>query len=103
MCPGFVRATTPTAVCDEGEYFSFLTLNCELCPAGRYGSSKGLTSALCSGECPLGHFCPSGSILAKANKCPAGRYGSSRGLKTASCSGPCMEGHFCPIGSTSPR
>jgi len=54
----------------------------------------------CSGQCPPGHFCPSGSTT--ATPCPAGKYGISAGLGDANCSGDCPVGHYCPEGSVSP-
>ena len=34
------------------------------CPSGTFGNSTGLSSALCSGPCEAGHFCPPGSVSA---------------------------------------
>jgi hypothetical protein len=70
------------------------------CPPGVYGSTPGLTSALCTAACPKGHYCPEGSPLPQ--ECPAGTYGASSGLTTAACSGLASPGYFCPAASTSP-
>lgn len=58
-----------------------------LCPIGRYGSSSGLSSPLCSGLCSRGF------------------YGSSAGQKNSSCSGSCLAiaGFYCDSGSISPN
>jgi hypothetical protein len=64
------------------------------CPAGRFGSSTGLSSSLCSGPCREGFFCPDGSVSATerlcsspATYCPAGS-GSPRALLEGAGSGP---------------
>jgi hypothetical protein len=41
----------------------------EPCPAGRYGSSVGLGDSQCTGACPAGWFCPTGSSDPRANAC----------------------------------
>lgn len=53
----------------------------------------------CSGPCPAGSYCESGSSL--PSPCPAGRFSSQPGATNSSCEGPCLEGHYCPLGSTS--
>ncbi|CAM9954154.1 unnamed protein product, partial [Hapterophycus canaliculatus] len=69
------------------------------CPSGTFGAAPGLTSANCSSPCPVGSFCPEGSV--DPIPCPAGRYGGREGLSAKECSGLCALGHFCPAGSTS--
>ena len=66
----------------------------ELCPAGKYGSETGLTTATCSGECSAGYYCPAGSINNRANECgsvdkycPAGSA-SPTSVPSDLCSGP---------------
>ena len=71
------------------------------CPAGTFGAFPGLTGPACSGVCPLGHYCPEGSVNATRFACPAGRYGGTVGLTDASCSGLCSAGYYCPAGSIS--
>ncbi len=61
--------------------------------------SKGLSRPNCTGSCPLGHYCPQGSVLPTA--CPAGTYGDDEALTTSACSGLCALGHFCVEGSVS--
>lgn len=72
------------------------------CPPGTYGDEHGLSTDACSGDCPLGHFCPLGSFDAKMNRCPAGRYGFKTKLSQSSCSGLCAQGYHCPEASTTP-
>ena len=45
-----------------------------ICPAGRYGSSTGLSSSACSGACNAGFYCLAGSTAASpaATPCPSG-------------------------------
>lgn len=57
-----------------------------LCPAGRFGSSSGLTNDECSGSCSAGFYCPSGSISAKQVSC---------GVDSTH--------QFCPAGSAKPQ
>jgi hypothetical protein len=37
---------------------------------GTYGSTLGLNTPLCTGECPAGYYCESGSIDATETPCP---------------------------------
>ena len=53
------------------------------CPAGRFGASKGMSHADCSGECQKGYYCPPASVH------PRQRI----------CGGP---ERFCPPGSAFP-
>ena len=52
------------------------------CPASRYGSTRGLEEASCTGPCETGYVCPAGSTS-----------GSASNFK-------CLAGHYCPSGST---
>lgn len=73
---------------------------CIPCPAGKYSSNTYRNKrAVCKNDCPVGHYCPEGSI--SPIKCPGGRYGASRNLQTSFCSGQCSAGYYCPPGSTS--
>lgn len=111
-CPAITINATGT-ICPAGSYCLFST-GPALCPAGRYGSTTGLSAATCSGVCSAGAACPAGSTANVANSCapgsycvagaapapcPAGTFGSSSGLSTAACSGPCSGGASCPAGS----
>ena len=49
-CSGFKK-------CEPGFYCAKDNIK-RSCPAGRYGRTAGLTSASCSGPCPLGYYCP---------------------------------------------
>ena len=75
--------------------------------AGTFGAVQGLTSNLCSGPCPLGHYCPEATI--DPIKCRAGIFGNTTGLIDEHCNSECWvggctdnfckEGYFCPSGS----
>jgi hypothetical protein len=39
------------------------------CPAGRFGNSSGVVTALCSGPCQRGYFCGDGSVSPTADVC----------------------------------
>ena len=67
-----------------------------LCPPGVYGTSRGLSTAACSGLCAVGYECPAGSSVATASVCPKGYY----------CGGgdrqPCPSGRYSDrMGATS--
>ena len=56
---GEPRARANQSICEPGRY-------CEggikrLCPAGKFGATHGLASNECSGNCFLGHYCPTNS------------------------------------------
>ena len=99
-------------------YYCPTTSSLFQCPAGRYGSSGGLTSSSCSGPClaPAGSYCQQGATqptgylcgvgtysLANATyctSCPAGRFGDREGLPSAACSGLCPAGQWSTAGSS---
>lgn len=54
------------------------------CPSGYYGNSSGAHTAMCSGQCDQGYFCPAGSTSPREMQC-----GSN--------------GVFCPLGSKEPQ
>lgn len=100
------------ALCEEGHYCSKGVQH--KCPIGTFGNTTGLRSALCSGPCLPGFYCPAGSVVPSVCsqghycpdgreqwKCPAGSYGSTTGLLDQTCSGFCSKGHFCVEGATS--
>jgi hypothetical protein len=87
-------------ICDVGHYCR--EGERRECPAGTYGGEEGLSERLCSGLCPLGFFCGTGSSGFAGNLCPAGRYGNVAGLDTSECSGPCERGHYCVAGTADP-
>jgi hypothetical protein len=92
---------------------------CTSCPPGTFGSSPGLSTPACSGNCnaPAGNACLTGSTSATGTLCPvgqyslagssvrtncsAGTYGSSMGLTTAACSGLCAAGRFGSVSGLS--
>ena len=45
-----------------------------LCPAGRYGNAIQASSALCSGPCAAGWYCPLGSIRSTMHPCGGTQY-----------------------------
>lgn len=92
------------------------------CPSGRYGAVAGLSSAMCSGMCSVGYFCPPNSTSATQVECgwdqrvpsavycpPAsgeptqaalGEYtsgGTSQATRGTAL--PCPSGSFCVSGS----
>lgn len=73
----------------------------QLCSAGYFGSSEGLSTKQCSGICPAGYFCPPGTKNGKQHPCPLGLFSSS-GVASSRCSGKCDPGYWCGRGSTSP-
>jgi hypothetical protein len=105
--------TTGCLQCPAGRYsVGGAVGGCTQCPPGTFGSSPGLSTPACSGNCsaPLGSVCLPGSTSATGTLCPvgqyraagyrsctncsAGTYGSSTGLATAGCSGLCAAGRF---------
>lgn len=90
---------TSQKLCEEGWYCDKgLKIKC---PSGTYGISKGLFNNKCSGLCPLGHYCPEGTVMPKSFPCPAGRYGNMEGLNSRGCTDACSPGYHCPPGSKS--
>jgi len=108
------------AACKPGSYCVPTSGVQTPCPAGRYGGARfyvndqgtqptenegrevltrvpGWTHSNCTEICPMGHYCPVGSVHPRT--CPAGRYGVTQGLTDSKCSGPCAEGHYCPTAS----
>lgn len=52
-CAGY-RPCEKGYYCEEGKRLQ--------CPAGFFGNSTSLSSSICSGECPPGHYCPIGTV-----------------------------------------
>ena len=78
--PGyFCDATSLSSVanvCAAGQYSSGGASVCSQCARGYYGNATGLTSPSCSGPCPAGYSCPSGtgalpSLTASASPSPS--------------------------------
>lgn len=98
---GYTRTTTyDQQICNLGHYcMNGVQIPC---PSGVFGGSLGLHDPACSGVCPAGYYCPTGSTNGTTHRCPAGRYGATSGLTDRACSGFCAAGYYCPEGSTSP-
>jgi hypothetical protein len=63
---------TTQAQCEPGYYCTSGVR--QLCPAGRYGSSSGLSSSTCTGACDTGGFlCPAGSTKKTQEACGFGQ------------------------------
>jgi hypothetical protein len=99
---------------------------CQLCPAGRFGSGSYQTysTSACGGPCSAvpGRYCSAGTWIASGALCPAGRFSSASGLVlecspcpagrygdgslsvSALCTGACVAvaGKFCGEGAVSP-
>jgi hypothetical protein len=68
-------ASSPSCfVCPAGSYCGIKANSSTLCPPGSYGASVGLSSAMCSGLCPLGYYCLQGAIASTNLPCPPGKY-----------------------------
>ena len=68
--------------CEEGTYCDINGIR-HPCPAGTFGNETGLTTALCSGKCSPGYFCPPESKSIFEKTCQSAKY-------------------FCPEGSAFP-
>ena len=97
---GNEQTRTGQTQCAPGQYCDSSGV-AKPCPAGRYGATTGLTTALCSGPCAKGHYCLEASTKAHQYPCPQGTYGDVSGLADAACSGPCAPEYDCKHGSTS--
>jgi hypothetical protein len=70
-------------VCLPGKYLDADKNQCQDCPGGTYGVTRGLTNSSCSGHCYAGYFCPPGSSSPTQRQCGSPRV-------------------FCPPGSKAP-
>ncbi len=95
----------PIVPCPIGSYriiqnskFNNRIDGCIPCPRGRYGSTIGLTSALCSGPCPKGRYgeFKGASHPNDCGLCPFDSYGPREGETNPSC----MK---CPLGTYNPN
>jgi hypothetical protein len=95
-------------LCMAGSYATGGNYQCDLCPIGTYGATRGLTTAACTAPCtPMGpgRYCPANSTANTPFDCPAGSRcpgdGSSTvcglgfwsGNKSTTCS-PCPPGRW---------
>ena len=83
------NSRTGAVLCPAGSYC--LNGIAAPCPAGRFGCSTGIGSALCSGPCTPGFFCPLGSSSSQAYPCGG------------NASDPLAAAFYCPTGSGSPQ
>jgi hypothetical protein len=84
----------PTYFCTWSYRCVFLVCVQFPCPAGTFGSTPGLTSSDCSGNCTLGYECPPGSTSASQAVCPRGYY-CAGGPRQA-----CPRGRFSDVTGT---
>lgn len=109
---------TPSAVsCQVGYYCGFDSTkgySQTKCPAGRYGNTTQLSDSQCSGPCPEGFWCPSGTWYPQYFPCPPGTMcpeGSAQPSEcspgyacegyravniTANATAQCSPGYYCP-------
>jgi hypothetical protein len=84
-------------VCDSIDFqlfvYTFSQIVCLLC--SYYCNTTRLSAV--SGACPIGTYCPAGSINPVV--CTAGRYCATTGLSVTT--GICTAANYCPTGSTS--
>mmetsp|Transcript_3555 Transcript_3555/g.5536 ORF Transcript_3555/g.5536 Transcript_3555/m.5536 type:complete len:1103 (+) Transcript_3555:128-3436(+) len=100
--------------CDVGHYCLADGVR-RVCPAGRYGSSIGLSSPECSGVCEQGYYCPEASTSPRQYQCGAdsvycplgsrepqpvaiGYYTVGGGIATHFAERRCEPGHYCQNG-----
>jgi VCBS repeat-containing protein len=77
-------STMNCSACGAGQYsVAGSTTTCSACPAGTFGTTTGIASSSCSGQCDAGYTCPAGSTSSRVQLCGG-------------------VGVFCPLGSGSP-
>ena len=83
---------TGEALCPEGFYCAAGTARQAACPAGRYGGTRGLLDANCTGPCAAGFYCP----LRNTTTPRAKRCGDPSVICTTGASAPMLvtAGHF---------
>jgi len=64
-CPGSNPDPNPSPIPDP----NYPNNDVIYCPCGTYGISTGLTNYACSGKCPAGYHCPTGTVISTQNKC----------------------------------
>lgn len=82
---------------------------CLVCPGGMYCDQNEAISEQQSGlsapshgvvtpkTCPLGYFCPNGTMTDQENPCPLGTFGNETGLESESQCTNCLPGHYCIV------
>ncbi len=100
-----VNGQVPFVPCPIGSYRIIKTAKtnhridgCILCPRGRYGSTIGLTSSMCSGACSRGRYgdFKGASSPNDCTLCPFDSYGPNEGSTNPSCV-------KCPLGTYNPN
>lgn len=109
---------TSQVVCEPG-YFCMNGLRLP-CASGFFGSTAGLSSGTCSGQCDAGYICGPASFSARSMPCgsgpqsycprgsgnstavPAGFYSVNGSLTTRSAILPCPQGTYCTQGQQLP-
>lgn len=77
------RTRTGQAICAPGSYcVNAISI---LCPPGQYGTTYGLTDKACTGPCPAGFYCPSGTV--DPIPCPENTYSIGRAPLCSQCPG----------------
>ena len=61
VCPAGSTNSSVTA-CGVGRYSLTGASSCIDCPAGQFGAGTALSTAICSGACTPGSYCPAGSV-----------------------------------------
>lgn len=75
------RTRSGQAICPQGSYcVNSISI---LCPPGRYGSTVGQGLSMCTGGCPAGYYCPSGTVTPIA--CPYNTYSTGLASRCTSC------------------
>jgi hypothetical protein len=99
-CGAGMTASLQGVPCPVGQFSQggVMLLSCSVCPGGQFGAAIGLSSATCSGPCPVGRY----STTGKCVSCPQGTFGNVTALASPACAGTCMggAGRFCAEGET---
>lgn len=125
VTPGYY-STGPSSTRRTGQSVCPLGMYCvdgvqAECPAGRYGGTTGLASAVCSGLCQGGYFCEAGAQSRTQNECGSvdkfcpEESESPRDVQVGYFSAPvdlpvtvrsresiCTAGHYCVVGERHP-
>ena len=79
LCPAgkFSELEGSCQHCPKGKYQPMSGAEeCKLCPSGRFGAEYGSSAKMCSGLCPAGKYCPTGSsspqLCDATTYCPRG-------------------------------
>jgi len=83
-------------LCTKGSFSSHGAYKCNLCAAGSFSDSAGMSQCKLCGIGRFSHL--EGS--SECSSCAGGYYGAEKGLDTSQCNGMCEVGFFCPEGST---